>query len=291
MLSCWRRIPRPGPSGTSLAPIDRRTAAAPCPTAPAAKTWDGRGAHASLAGTPRAPSPMEITCNRCKTEYEFDDALVSERGTTVRCTNCGEQFKVYRTEKSALPERWVVQRRDGRELVFTNLRDLQRAITNMQVGRHDTLTRGSAPPRPLASIAELEPFFLGRLGATQPGLAAHDQVAGRRREHRTLLPSTAMLLPRPRPSDFPRFARPFRRHARRRGEHLDGKDGDRSVDRTDPSRRVRLHRRFDRKDTCLHPHRAELRSAAERRVPPRSQRILTRRWRIPPRGQPVPTRG
>jgi len=133
---------------------------------------------------------MEITCNRCKTEYEFDDALVSERGTTVRCTNCGEQFKVYRTERSALPERWVVGRRDGRELVFTNLRDLQRAITNMQVGRHDTLTRGSAPPRPLASIAELEPFFLGRLGVTaaspgatgpgtDPGLAPHEQVSGR----------------------------------------------------------------------------------------------------------------
>lgn len=133
---------------------------------------------------------MEITCNRCKTEYEFDDALVSERGTTVRCTNCGAQFKVYRSDRSALPERWVVQRRDGRELVFTNLRDLQRAITNMQVGRHDTLARGSAPARPLASIPELEPFFLGRLGVTaaslgakgpgtDPGLAPHEQVSGR----------------------------------------------------------------------------------------------------------------
>src|SRR5450432_3906950 len=107
---------------------------------------------------------MEITCKRCQTEYDFDDALVSERGTTVRCTNCGEQFKVFRSHVSAIPERWVVQRRDGRELVFTNLRDLQRAITNLQVGRHDTLTRGSGPARPLGAIAELEPFFLGRIG-------------------------------------------------------------------------------------------------------------------------------
>ena len=100
----------------------------------------------------------------------------------------GEQFKVYRSERSAFPERWIVQRRDGRELVFTNLRDLQRAITNMQVGRHDTLTRGSAAPRPLGSIAELEPFFLSRLGAapgplaapagTDPGLAPREQVPG-----------------------------------------------------------------------------------------------------------------
>jgi len=120
---------------------------------------------------------MEITCNRCKTEYDFDDALVSERGTTVRCTNCGEQFKVYRTDRSAFPERWVVQRRDGRELVFTNLRDLQRAITNLQVGRHDTLTRGSGPVRPLGSIAELEPFFLGRLGTAGASGAPQGDMA------------------------------------------------------------------------------------------------------------------
>ncbi len=106
---------------------------------------------------------MEITCNRCKTEYDFDDALVSERGTTVRCTNCGEQFKIYRAHTSEVPEQWIVQRKDGRELVFTNLRDLQKAITNLQVGRHDTLSRGNAPPRPLGAIAELEPFFVSRL--------------------------------------------------------------------------------------------------------------------------------
>src|SRR5882762_3674800 len=126
---------------------------------------------------------MEITCNRCKTEYDFDDALVSERGTTVRCTNCGEQFKVYRSDRSAFPERWVVQRRDGRELVFTNLRDLQRAITNLQVGRHDTLTRGSSPPRALGAIAELDPFFLGRLGSGgPPGAPTADPMADARND-------------------------------------------------------------------------------------------------------------
>jgi predicted Zn finger-like uncharacterized protein len=113
---------------------------------------------------------MEITCRRCQTEYEFDDALVSERGTTVRCTNCGEQFKIYRpASASGVPERWIVHRRDGRELVFTNLRDLQKAITNLQVGRYDELTRGGGPPRALGSIAELEPFFLGRIGPASAG--------------------------------------------------------------------------------------------------------------------------
>ena len=40
---------------------------------------------------------MDVRCNRCATEYEFDDALISERGTTVKFTNCGYQFKVFPT--------------------------------------------------------------------------------------------------------------------------------------------------------------------------------------------------
>ena len=102
---------------------------------------------------------MDITCNRCKTEYDFDDALVSDRGTTVRCTNCGDQFKVYRAGSSPAPERWIVQRRDGREIVFTDVRDLHRAITQGQVSRDDTLSRGTTLPRRLGAIAELEPLF------------------------------------------------------------------------------------------------------------------------------------
>src|SRR5689334_1824776 len=102
---------------------------------------------------------MDITCNRCKTEYDFDDALVSDRGTTVRCTNCGDQFKVYRAGSSPVPERWIVHCRDGRELVFTDVRDLQRAISHGQVSREDMLMRGATPPRRLGAIAELEPLF------------------------------------------------------------------------------------------------------------------------------------
>ena len=103
---------------------------------------------------------MEVLCERCQTEYDFDDALVSERGTTVKCTNCGHQFRIFRPKSvSAPPERWVVRTMDGRDLVFTSLRDLQRAITRGQVDRSDTLMRGGLPARALSSIAELGPFF------------------------------------------------------------------------------------------------------------------------------------
>jgi predicted Zn finger-like uncharacterized protein len=102
---------------------------------------------------------MDVQCERCKTEYEFDDALVSGRGTTVKCTNCGFQFKVRPAVGGGSSERWTVRIADGTELVFTTLRELQRAITQRQVGRNDTLSRGNGPPRPLGHIAELEPFF------------------------------------------------------------------------------------------------------------------------------------
>lgn len=103
---------------------------------------------------------MEVLCERCQTEYDFDDALVSERGTTVKCTNCGHQFRIYRPKTlSSPPERWEVRTADGRDLVFTSLRDLQRGITRGQVGRADVLTRGGLPSRALSEIAELEPFF------------------------------------------------------------------------------------------------------------------------------------
>jgi predicted Zn finger-like uncharacterized protein len=115
---------------------------------------------------------MDVRCNRCGTEYEFDDALISERGTTVKCTNCGLQFKVYPAHHSGGPERWVVRTTEGGELVFTSLRELQRGIADRKVGPSDMLTRGQKPPRPLSSIAELEPFFQSSRGKAAASAAA-----------------------------------------------------------------------------------------------------------------------
>ncbi len=103
---------------------------------------------------------MDVTCDRCNTEYEFDDALVSEQGTSVRCTQCGHRFKVKRPEAvGGAPEVWIVRTVEGSALEFRALRDLKSAIGAGRVGRDDVLSRGSGRPRRLASIAELEPFF------------------------------------------------------------------------------------------------------------------------------------
>jgi predicted Zn finger-like uncharacterized protein len=113
---------------------------------------------------------MDVQCERCKTEYEFDDALVSGRGTTVRCTTCGHQFKVRRAEsgEGAGEDRWLVKTANGHQFTFVTLRELQRAILAHQVSRNDLLRRAGAPPRPLGSISELEPFFEGRANSARP---------------------------------------------------------------------------------------------------------------------------
>lgn len=106
---------------------------------------------------------MDVQCERCRTEYEFDDALVSGRGTTVRCTSCGHQFKVRRFEGGApAADRWTVKTVEDHELTFFSLRDLQQAISSKRVKRADVLIQGGGRPRALGSITELEPFFGGR---------------------------------------------------------------------------------------------------------------------------------
>jgi predicted Zn finger-like uncharacterized protein len=152
---------------------------------------------------------MDVTCERCSTAYEFDDALVSERGTTVKCTTCGHQFKVRRPQPAGTPERWLVRTIDGRELEFRALRELQAAIAQTLISRDDVLSRGGSRPRRLGSIAELEPFFASAAGgvhATTLGLGPKAPPRGRTPTPPNLGPppphfegSVAIPLPRGRP--------------------------------------------------------------------------------------------
>lgn len=108
---------------------------------------------------------MDVKCERCSTEYEFDDALVSGRGTTVKCTNCGHKFKIRRSDGDFSEDFWNVTTGDGRTLVFTSLRELQRAIQGYLVERNDRLSRGGLPPKAIGQIPELVPFFEQREAA------------------------------------------------------------------------------------------------------------------------------
>jgi predicted Zn finger-like uncharacterized protein len=116
---------------------------------------------------------MDVRCTRCQTEYELDDALVSDRGTMVKCTNCGLQFRVQpQRGHVAGGERWIVRKADGSEVSFGAISELQRAIANKQVHSDDLLSRDNQAFRAMGTIAELEPFFAaaqGRQSAPPPG--------------------------------------------------------------------------------------------------------------------------
>lgn len=103
---------------------------------------------------------MNVVCGQCGTGYEFDDALVSERGTTVRCMHCGNQFRVHpERAKPGGPERWIVRKASGEEYIFRSLSELQRAIAQRRVVISDSLSRDGVRFRPMRELSELESFF------------------------------------------------------------------------------------------------------------------------------------
>ncbi|MCW5835412.1 MAG: zinc-ribbon domain-containing protein [Labilithrix sp.] len=149
---------------------------------------------------------MDVKCERCSTEYEFDDALVSGRGTTVKCTNCGHKFKIRRSDGDFSEDFWNVTTGDGRTLVFTSLRELQRAIQGYLVERNDRLSRGGLPPKAIGQIPELVPFF------EQREAAKRSQHSGRPvRTQDGLGPASTALAQgstRPRQATKPEFPAP-----------------------------------------------------------------------------------
>jgi predicted Zn finger-like uncharacterized protein len=147
---------------------------------------------------------MEVRCSNCATEYEFDDALVSARGTSVKCTNCGHQFRVHPTTASpTVAEQWIVRDANNRETTFTSLRDLQQAIVRGQLSPQHQLSHGGQAFRPLEDIYELQTFF-GAARQRPPGRPAPRTLLGVGRDGQGAVPTRpSSPPPRKRPSDAP----------------------------------------------------------------------------------------
>ncbi|MEY4581347.1 MAG: hypothetical protein RL701_6050, partial [Pseudomonadota bacterium] len=114
--------------------------------------------------TRHAHAHMNVICDRCSTEYEFEEALVSTRGTTVKCTHCGHLFKVFRSEVAAsapLPGTcWTVRRLDGSSREWSTLAELMQAIALGRLTRDDEVSRTGKAWRRLGAVEELESFFI-----------------------------------------------------------------------------------------------------------------------------------
>ncbi len=177
---------------------------------------------------------MDVTCERCGTEYEFDETLVSDRGTTVKCTNCGHLFKVFR--RGAEPSRadestkiWQLRMASGETQAFGSLKELQRLIAEGKVSEDDKLARAGEGWKRLGDIAELSTFFAAARPAKKPTPAAPGVppkppgkgtmmgMGGARKEaadyqpaatRQAAVPPPAVAPPRPKPSPPGRPAPP-----------------------------------------------------------------------------------
>ena len=163
---------------------------------------------------------MDVTCERCQTEYEFDETLISDRGTTVKCTHCGHLFKIFRTGSGPheLPgggaRVWTLRRQSGETLTFDRLATLQQWILDGRVTKKDEISRTGEVWKRLGAIAELATFFAATTGldgaATEQYQSLDDaptQDSGREPTHKGLPPEPPPRAPEKARPDRPRAAK------------------------------------------------------------------------------------
>lgn len=136
---------------------------------------------------------MDVRCDRCETEYELDDAIVTETGASVQCTTCGHTFMVTRTGAVSQPgpaparaaaatppagingsagtkgrsddgagpdvPEWTLSTDDGKVHRFRDLNTLQKWIVERKVTRTERISRLGGPWLSLGDVVELAPFF------------------------------------------------------------------------------------------------------------------------------------
>jgi predicted Zn finger-like uncharacterized protein len=115
---------------------------------------------------------MDVRCEKCGTEYEFDENRIGANGVTVKCTACGFVFKVRRTSRTAISrttttigkgpqggKEWLVRKPDGQMIAFRELTTLQKWIVEGRIGRDDEISKNGETWKRLGNIMELEPFF------------------------------------------------------------------------------------------------------------------------------------
>jgi predicted Zn finger-like uncharacterized protein len=112
---------------------------------------------------------MDVRCERCQTEYELEDSSVSDEGTPVQCTACGNTFMVTSARVAPVaapvpkgtpaPAEWLLETTEGPAHRFRNLTSLQKWIIERKVTRDDRISRTGHAWRRLGEIVELAPFF------------------------------------------------------------------------------------------------------------------------------------
>ncbi|MFZ5444038.1 MAG: zinc-ribbon domain-containing protein, partial [Myxococcota bacterium] len=120
---------------------------------------------------------MDVGCPKCQTEYELDDARVTEDGVTVKCTSCGHVFRVkkkqlvvtlpVKDQTGSVPElppappsrEWKLRQSNGNIVPCRDLTMLQKWIIEGKVQRSDEISLTGETWKRLGDIPELASFF------------------------------------------------------------------------------------------------------------------------------------
>jgi predicted Zn finger-like uncharacterized protein len=108
---------------------------------------------------------MDIRCERCLTEYEFDAEALPEAGLPVKCTQCGHVFRV-RRGMGTLPLPQVTLRRAGTVIaVAPDLTTVGQWITERRLLADDEFSLAGSPFRRLADAADFSRLFPPKPGS------------------------------------------------------------------------------------------------------------------------------
>jgi predicted Zn finger-like uncharacterized protein len=105
---------------------------------------------------------MDVKCEQCSAEYDFDESLLGDKGTTVKCSTCGHIFRVQPRRGAPRPTLQLRYARSGQVEQLGSLRDLQSLIHAGVVSADDLLGRQGFPWRRLGDVPELRNFFTSR---------------------------------------------------------------------------------------------------------------------------------
>ncbi|MCP4196495.1 MAG: tetratricopeptide repeat protein [Proteobacteria bacterium] len=105
---------------------------------------------------------MDVKCQNCSAEYSLDETLVAATGTSVRCTKCGQIFKVYRYSEAAdQADKWLLRQVSGETYSFEHIGVLQQWIAEGKVSPDDLLTKEgqNSTWKRIGDIREMQSFF------------------------------------------------------------------------------------------------------------------------------------
>jgi predicted Zn finger-like uncharacterized protein len=138
---------------------------------------------------------MDVRCEKCGTEYEFDEGKLKPAGVTVKCAECGHMFRVRKraptnqslpppgrsvsTAPPPVPQAvratpspsslkpatgssqrvWIIRDEEGKVQTCRELATLQQWVVAGRVTRHCEISRTGKSWKKLGGIAELGSFF------------------------------------------------------------------------------------------------------------------------------------